>query len=66
MSSEILWSPQSNIVENSALSKFSKELGFNNNSYEELHSWSINNKENFWRAVWDFTRVIGDPGSKSF
>ena len=66
MSSEILWSPQSNIVENSALSKFSKELGFDNNSYEKLHSWSINNKENFWRAVWDFTRVIGDPGSKSF
>ena len=32
MSSEILWSPQSNIVENSALSKFSKELGFDNNS----------------------------------
>ena len=42
MSSEILWSPQSNIVENSALSKFSKELGFDNNSYEKLHSWSIN------------------------
>ena len=66
MSSEILWSPQSDNAEKSALSKFSNQLGFNNTSFQELHAWSIKNKEEFWRAVWDFTKIVGDPGSISF
>ena len=66
MSSEILWSPQSDNAEKSALSKFSNQLGFNNTSFQELHTWSIKNKEEFWRAVWDFTKIVGDPGSISF
>ena len=66
MSSEILWSPQSDNAEKSALSKFSNKLGFNNTSFQELHAWSIKNKEEFWRAVWDFTKIVGDPGSISF
>ena len=65
MSSEILWSPQSDNAEKSALSKFSNQLGFNNTSFQELHTWSIKNKEEFWRAVWDFTKIVGDPGSIS-
>ena len=58
MSSEILWSPQSDNAEKSALSKFSNQLGFNNTSFQELHAWSIKNKEEFWRAVWILRRLL--------
>src|SRR6056300_578675 len=66
MPSEILWTPKSDIAEKSALSKFANKLGFDNNSYEELHAWSVKNKEEFWREVWNFTNIIGDPGTISF
>ncbi len=31
--------------------------------FKALHTWSIEEPERFWNAVWDFTGVIGDKGS---
>ena len=31
-------------------------------SYEDLHRFSIDDRPAFWRCVWDFCGVIGDPG----
>ena len=33
-------------------------------TYQELHQWSIDEPAAFWQKVWDFTQVIGDPGTK--
>ena len=66
MTSEIMWSPKKSLMKSSALYEFSKNLGFDLDSYEALHAWSIKNKGPFWRAIWDFTDVIGDPGSINF
>ena len=66
MKSEIMWSPKKSLMKSSALYEFSKYLGFDLDSYEALHAWSIKNKGSFWRAIWDFTDVIGDPGSINF
>jgi len=66
MTSEIIWTPKSNLAETSALYSFSKGLGFDANSYEKLHAWSIKNKGDFWKTIWDFTEVIGEPGSINF
>lgn len=30
--------------------------------YAALHRWSVEKPEQFWRAVWDFCGVIGEPG----
>ena len=30
------------------------------NDYELLHKWSINNKNQFWEEVWNFTSIIGN------
>jgi acetoacetyl-CoA synthetase len=30
-------------------------------NWEALWRWSIDQPEAFWRAVWDFTGVIGQP-----
>jgi acetoacetyl-CoA synthetase len=32
--------------------------------YTALWRWSIDRPEAFWRAVWKFTEVIGDPGER--
>ena len=66
MASEIMWTPKKDFMESSALYKFSKNLGFDSYAYEDLHAWSIKNKGDFWKAVWDFTDVIGDSGSINF
>ena len=66
MTSEIIWTPKSSFMESSALYGFSKGLGFDANSYEDLHAWSVKNKGDFWKAVWDFTDVIGESGSINF
>ena len=66
MASEIMWTPKKDFMESSALYKFSQKLGFDSYAYEDLHAWSIKNKGDFWKAVWDFTDVIGDSGSINF
>ena len=30
--------------------------------YFALHQWSLDEPAAFWRAVWDFTEIQGDPG----
>ena len=30
--------------------------------YFALHQWSLDEPAAFWRAVWDFTQIQGDPG----
>jgi len=32
--------------------------------YDALWRWSVDNREDFWEAVWDFGGVIGDKGSR--
>ncbi len=39
--------------------KFEIELG---PSYASLHAWSVEHSPEFWRSVWDFCNVIGEPG----
>ncbi len=53
-----LWSPSSEYKNGTLLKRF---MGFvQQNSYEDLHTWSIENGEDFWSKVWDFCEVIGD------
>ena len=32
--------------------------------FEDLHSWSIANPEDFWARVWDFCGVVGERGER--
>ena len=61
MTKELLWSPSNN---KNALRRFIDYLNknniFNGYNYDLLHKWSINNKKKFWRAVWNFTSIIGE------
>ena len=54
-----LWDPSNNI---NNLNKFKKSLKkyFIFDSYNDLHKWSIKNKNQFWIEVWKFTKIIGN------
>lgn len=32
--------------------------------YAGLHEWSVSHPKAFWRAIWEFGDIIGDPGSE--
>ena len=44
------------------LSRFTDKIKNNLkfNTYLDLHKWSIENKSDFWRQVWKFTKIKGD------
>lgn len=66
MQSDIIWHPEEARFETSNLGQFARLNGFNPRDYESLHRWSVADKGAFWRAVWDFTGVIGEIGSQAF
>ena len=65
MQSQIVWKPSNKFITNSNLYKFYDYIGFSNKNYSDLHAWSLQNKGEFWGAVWDFTKVIGDKGNSN-
>ncbi|HEX8753122.1 MAG TPA: acetoacetate--CoA ligase [Solirubrobacterales bacterium] len=61
---EILWEPSPERVENSRLTAFIRwletEQGLAFADYHQLWQWSVDELEDFWRAVWDFFEVQAD------
>ena len=57
-----LWNPSKQSVENSNMFVFQEHINFKYNlsitSYSELHKWSIDNIDIFWKEVWDFSKII--------
>ena len=58
----LLWQPSAKAIETSNLAGFATALDLPLN-YPELHAWSIQNREDFWEAVWDFVNIIGTKGT---
>ena len=42
-------------VDNTTMTRFMRERGFG--TYEELWTWSVQNLEEFWAAIWEFFGV---------
>jgi len=36
------------------------------NDYQSLHTWSINNLEQFWSIAWDQSQILGEKGERSY
>ncbi len=62
--SQPLWSPNNVRRESTNLWAFAEQVGVSlrNESYQDLHRWSIRSSGEFWRAVWNFAAGIGDLG----
>jgi acetoacetyl-CoA synthetase len=61
---KLLWTPSADFIANSRMTKFmawltqTRDLHFSN--YAELHEWSIQDIDGFWRAIWDYFEVLSD------
>ena len=66
----ILWRPSPERVASSVLAEFAGRYGPYSGQasfdYGELHRWSIEQPEAFWKSVWEFGGVIGEPGDTVF
>ena len=61
------WTPSPENVAAARVTAFMRNLKPDSaepKGYEELWRWSIEQPEAFWRAVWDFAEVIGEPGAR--
>ena len=65
--SQPLWRPSDERIESTQLTAFMRSVqdatGFDaGGDYFALHQWSLDEPAAFWRAVWDFAEIQGDPG----
>src|SRR5215471_303013 len=67
--SAMLWKPSRERVARSNVTDFAARYatvsGGNPTDYPALWRWSNAEREAFWRAVWDYTGVIGEPGART-
>jgi acetoacetyl-CoA synthetase len=61
-----LWQPSAQRIAAANVTAFAAAVSRKHNvklaDYGALWRWSVDRPEAFWRAVWDFGGVIGDPG----
>lgn len=58
-----IWQPSEEQIAQAQITDFTHYLnqrfGLNLQDYEQLHAWSVVQKEDFWLAIWDYFEVIG-------
>lgn len=63
-----LWQPSAERVAQADLTAFmaaaGRRWGRCFDDYEALHRWSVEQPEEFWRFLWEFAEVRGDPGGQ--
>ncbi len=64
--SDILWQPSAERIADANLTAFRHSIeqqhGVALADYPALYQWSIDHPELFWRTLWRFAGVIGEPG----
>ena len=68
---QALWTPTDAQIAQTKTKHYLDTLNKNYNltcqSMDDLHAWSIANKEDFWQSIWDYCGVIASkPASKVF
>ena len=63
-----LWKIQRDKLNNTNLALYSDFIKKNykqdfDKNFDKIWKWSVDNPKIFWKSVWDFTKVIGDPGN---
>ena len=57
---EIVWTPNDNQARKTRLFEFANGAGF-----EELHKWSVQSPDQFWRKIWQVCGVVGEQGERA-
>ena len=58
-----LWTPDAHRRSTSQVEDFRVAVGVEG-GYWDLHRWSVEYPDDFWRAAWDQLGVVGDPGDR--
>jgi len=63
-----LWKISNTNLEKTNIFLYSKFIEKNykidfNNDFNKIWKWSIDNPKNFWKSIWDFTKVTGNLGN---
>ncbi|MGO7584572.1 acetoacetate--CoA ligase [Rhizobium ruizarguesonis] len=63
-----LWVPSEDAIAKSPIHAFMErcnaDFGLSLSGFEDLHAWSVAERENFWSTVWDFCGVQGERGAE--
>ncbi len=59
-----LWTPGPERIAASNIDAFRRRFRPEAANSDELWEWSVGEPGAFWRAMWDFAEVIGDPGER--
>lgn len=62
--SELLWTPTTDWVEATEIDRFRREVRPQATDSDALWSWSVDEPGEFWKSVWDWCGIIGDPGGR--
>ena len=57
-----LWKPAPERAAATDMARFMARAG--RKSFDELHAWSVREREAFWSLVWDFCEVRGEKGAR--
>ena len=65
----MLWKCSNSKLKDSNMSKFESFLKKKyaidcQNNFEKLWKWSVNNTEEFWKSIWEFSNIKGKLGKK--
>jgi len=65
-----LWTPSADRIEASNLDRFRRAAnarhGLDLGNYTDVHRWSVEDPEAFWRLVWDELEIVGVAGDRSY
>ena len=63
-----LWVPSADRIARARITAFMRvvrdDFGIEASSYDDLHRFSIDRPEDFWRTVWTFTGIAGEMGTR--
>jgi acetoacetyl-CoA synthetase len=59
-----LWQPTHDRISATNIDRFRREIHPESPDTDALWAWSVEDPGSFWRAVWDWTGVVGDPGRR--
>ncbi len=59
-----LWSPSPERVATTEIERFRREMYPEAGDSSELWQWSVDEPASFWKAVWDWSEIVGEPGER--
>ncbi len=59
-----LWTPSDDWIEATQLEAFRRDIRPQASDSGELWQWSVDEPGEFWRAIWEWCGVVGNPGER--